>query len=179
MSSSAKKNLAMEILPLSLDERMAILREQSWFAESYWHELGEVVRSLLVYYAPEGARICREGHDETYLFLLVKGEVHVRKKRADSDGENTLAVLTSGQTFGEMSLIDGGPRDASVDARTDCTLFVLTRDTFMHLIEDKPEVATRLLLRVAADMSRRLRVMNVAFVSGTMLDEDSEVMDLS
>jgi CRP/FNR family transcriptional regulator, cyclic AMP receptor protein len=166
MNASPRKPTSMEIQPLSYDERMALLRAQPWFEKSLWHSLGEIVRSMLVYHAAAGTRICTEDDAETYLFLLVEGEVSVRKRRADSTDEHPIVTLGAGQTFGEMSLLDGGPRSASVDAETDCTLFVLTRDTLMHLVEDRPEVAVHLLMKLAASLSRRLRLMDIAFVGG-------------
>jgi CRP/FNR family cyclic AMP-dependent transcriptional regulator len=60
------------------------------------------------------------------------------------------AVLRSGDFFGEMSVIDGLPRSASVRAETDLTLMVLGRREFLRVLKEEPSVALAVITELAA-----------------------------
>lgn len=89
------------------------------------------------------------------LFLIASGEVKVYMTGIDGK-ETILALLERGDFFGEMSLIDGEPRSASVKAVTAAKLFILRREHFLKLLDTTPGLATGLLM----EMSRRLRKAN-------------------
>ena len=73
------------------------------------------------------------------------------------DGRETiLSFLERGDFFGEMSLIDGEPRSASVRTVSDSQLMIIYRDAFLSLIKQYPELAMSLL----SEMSKRLRKAN-------------------
>lgn len=89
------------------------------------------------------------------LFLIAGGDVKVYM--TGSDGKETiLTLLSRGDFFGEMSLIDGEPRSASVKAVTPTKLLIIRREHFLELLKTTPELATGLLIQ----MSRRLRNAN-------------------
>jgi len=89
------------------------------------------------------------------LFLIASGEVKVYMTGIDGK-ETILALLERGDFFGEMSLIDGEPRSASVKAVTAAKLFILRREHFLKLLDTTQGLATGLLM----EMSRRLRKAN-------------------
>ena len=64
-----------------------------------------------------------------------------------------VATLGPGQQFGELALLDGGPRTATVVATSPMTLLVMTHQAFMSLLDDVPGLARRVL----ASMAARLR----------------------
>ena len=64
------------------------------------------------------------------------------------------AVLKPGAFFGEMSVIDGGPRSASVRAETDLTLMVLGRNAFLRVLREEPSVAIAVITELAARLRR-------------------------
>ena len=75
----------------------------------------------------------------------------------DSDGKETiLSLLGRGDFFGEMSLIDGEPRSASVKAVTAASLLVIRREHFIQLLRSTPELSISLLI----EMCMRLRKAN-------------------
>jgi CRP-like cAMP-binding protein len=100
----------------------------------------------------QGELIASEGEDATAFFVLTEGRAEVIRSLGQDD-EAVLAQLREGEFFGEMALLDGYPRLASVRATTDCECFVLTRWDFLALVRTSPEVAVA-VLRV---LSRRLR----------------------
>lgn len=100
--------------------------------------------------------ILREEDDSGQsLFILAKGEVKVFLS-TDKGREAILATLKEGDFFGEMSLLDGEPRSATVRAVEESRLLVIRREDFLSTIRKEPDLALSLL----AEMSRRLRKSN-------------------
>ncbi|MCE0522218.1 MAG: cyclic nucleotide-binding domain-containing protein [Methylacidiphilales bacterium] len=114
-------------------------------------------------FAP-GAWIVREGDEGHSLFILVEGEVEVIK-RAGSPHEVTLATLPRGTFFGEMCVVDPVPRAASVRALSPVRVIEIKAATLHHLYQKMPGQYAIVLLNVARDMARRLRVLDEAFAA--------------
>jgi CRP/FNR family transcriptional regulator, cyclic AMP receptor protein len=86
------------------------------------------------------------------LYILRSGHVHIYVE--NTTGEKiVLGEFEPGEVFGEISLLDGGPRTATAIAMEDSDLFVLTRDDLQSLITEHPHAAIDLLTMVG----RRLR----------------------
>lgn len=98
------------------------------------------------------------------LFLIASGEVKVYLSGADGR-ETILSLLNKGDFFGEMSLIDGEPRSASVKSVTDADLLIIRREHFLKQVEKNPELAMGLLV----EMSKRIRKANRQISSLAML----------
>jgi CRP/FNR family transcriptional regulator, cyclic AMP receptor protein len=98
----------------------------------------------------EGATIVREGEPGDTFYVIVEGEAKVK----DSNGR-TLSGLIPGDFFGEISLMDGGPRTATVVAATNLTALALSRKDFGTLLQSEPKVTVG-LLKHAATLLRRL-----------------------
>ena len=97
-----------------------------------------------------------EGDDSVQaLYLIASGSVQVYMTGVDGR-ETILSFLERGDFFGEMSLIDGEPRSASVRTVTDAQLLIIHRESFLTLIRQSPEIAMGLL----SEMSKRLRKAN-------------------
>ncbi|HEX9973003.1 MAG TPA: Crp/Fnr family transcriptional regulator, partial [bacterium] len=83
------------------------------------------------------------------LFIIQRGRVKV--SRISDDGrEVILSILHLGDFFGELSLIDGKARSASVTAIEDSEIFLLRRGDFLGLLEDYPQISISLLKELAA-----------------------------
>jgi CRP/FNR family cyclic AMP-dependent transcriptional regulator len=89
------------------------------------------------------------------LFIIAKGEVKV-VLTAEDGREAILASLKEGDFFGEMSLLDGEPRSATVRAVEDSRLLTIRREDFLTAMRKQPDLALTLL----GEMSRRLRKSN-------------------
>jgi CRP-like cAMP-binding protein len=98
----------------------------------------------------EGATIVREGDIGDTFYVVVEGEAKVTSKSG-----RVVNRLRPGDFFGEISLLDGGPRTASVVADTPMTVLGITRKAFLRAISDQPEIGVK-LLQYAASMLRRL-----------------------
>jgi len=84
--------------------------------------------------APRGAPITTEGRQEGWFFVIVDGTARVER-----DGR-TINQLGPGDFFGEVALIDGGPRTATVIAESDMRLLALKQQRFDDLLAVSPEI---------------------------------------
>jgi CRP/FNR family cyclic AMP-dependent transcriptional regulator len=104
----------------------------------------------------KGETIVHEDDDEGQtFFVIVSGRVHVAV--ITSEGKSAiLATLKPGDFFGEMAILDGEPRSASVIASEDCTLLMLYRKMFLDILQRYPKITIQILV----EMSRRIRRAN-------------------
>jgi CRP-like cAMP-binding protein len=101
---------------------------------------------------PAATPLVREGEPGGDFFVVVDGEVDVRK------GARKLATLRPGGYFGEISLITGSPRTATVTTGTPTRALVITRSDFCRLLDESPELLSSLL----EEMGRRLEQLSSA-----------------
>jgi CRP/FNR family transcriptional regulator/CRP/FNR family cyclic AMP-dependent transcriptional regulator len=103
-----------------------------------------------------GETIVHEDDDEGQtFFVLVSGRVHVAV--ITSEGKSAiLATLKPGDFFGEMAILDGEPRSASVIASEKCSLLLLYRKMFLDILQRYPKITIQILV----EMSKRLRRAN-------------------
>lgn len=89
----------------------------------------------------------------TNLYLILEGKVKI--SRISDDGrEVILSILTEGDFFGEMSVIDGSTRSANVTSIDNSELIVIKREDFMSLLHQHPQIAINLLEELVARLRR-------------------------
>lgn len=115
---------------------------------------GVLERCRLVIRGP-GQDFFRENDPGSSFYVLLAGRVEVRKSA--HDGVISLGELRRGDCFGEMSLIDLGPRSATVRALDECTAVELDWGSLQTLAETDMEQFSLLQMNVARELSRRLR----------------------
>lgn len=130
------------------DARVERLAAVSLFASCTPSELRELARITTELDAPAGAVLCREGATGADCFVVVDGEAEV------TIAGDHVCTIGPGGFFGEMALLDGGPRVATVTASSDMRLLVLSRQEFASLLTRLPSVSRRMLAAIGA----RLRV---------------------
>jgi CRP-like cAMP-binding protein len=133
---------------VSQDDKIERLEEVGLLAGCSRRQLRAIARISEVIEVPEGTVLARNGQPGDQFFLILDGSARVEvtsRKRSR---------LEPGQYFGEMSLLDGGPRSATVVADTPLRLLVIKRRDFATLLREAPEVTQSLL----ATLSRRVRV---------------------
>jgi CRP-like cAMP-binding protein len=104
-------------------------------------------------------------HIAARLGLVARGEVSVRIRTAA--GETEVAVRGRGALFGEMSVLTGDPRTATVVALGDASVLSLDRDAFHCILSAEPELAQR----VAETISRRKEALDAARAEGAPVEE--------
>ncbi len=122
--------------------------------------------------SPEvGAVLFREGEPTTSMFVVISGEFEVLKhSRHGSDAR--VAVLGPGDWFGEMSIVDIQPRSATVRALAPGQLIRVTPSDLDALYRHDLRAYSIIILNVARELSRRLRVMD-----GLVADLVANVID--
>jgi CRP/FNR family cyclic AMP-dependent transcriptional regulator len=100
---------------------------------------------------PAGTILFREGDKGEKMYVIRSGKVNISKHISDSD--ITLAVLGSGEFFGEMALLEGLPRSAAATVVEDALLIEVEQAAFETLVRRNGEIAVRLMRR----LSSRLR----------------------
>jgi CRP-like cAMP-binding protein len=106
-----------------------------------------------------GDTIISEGADGNTAFLITSGSVEVSV--GEGAKAKALGTLAAGEVFGEMCLIEPGPRSATVKAATDTECVVTSYDEFIASIQENPERAVLFMKTLV----RRLRQMNDRFAS--------------
>ena len=114
------------------------------FAECSQRELQTVARAVREVDHPEGTVIAREGEPGIGLFIVTSGSASV------SIGGKKKGTIRPGEFFGEIALLDGGPRTATVTADSDVHLLGLTEWVFRGLIQEHPSIAVKTLQAMAA-----------------------------
>jgi CRP/FNR family cyclic AMP-dependent transcriptional regulator len=107
------------------------------------------VASTRLTFAP-GDVIFSEGDKPDKMYVVLSGELEVQLQGTVID------TLNQGGTFGEMALIDGSPRSATVVAKTACELAAINEKTFILLVDEMPYFALFTMRNLVA----RLRRMN-------------------
>ena len=115
-----------------------------------------------------GDVVFREGEIGDKLYLILDGKVRISREVAGM-GEEALAVLGPGSSFGEMSLVDDFPRSADARVHERCRLLVLTKDALEDLLFLDKDLAYEILWKFVRLMSSRLRETNdkMTFLSVT------------
>jgi anti-anti-sigma regulatory factor len=108
---------------------------------------------------PPGKTIFREGDPGRELFIVTKGRTSAYLNLIDG-GDIRLATFAPGTIFGELAILDTGPRSASVVADDEVVCYVLSEQQFAALAKDAPAVAIKLLSGLGRELSRRLRRAN-------------------
>ena len=117
------------------------------FEECSQRQLRSIARIARVFDAPAGTMLTRVDEPGDEFFLILHGTASV------DVATETRGPLRPGAFFGEMSLLDGGPRSATIVAETPVRLLVISRRNFSVLFEDVPGLTQSLLVT----LSRRVR----------------------
>jgi CRP/FNR family transcriptional regulator, cyclic AMP receptor protein len=143
-------------------DKPALLRRAGIFAELSDNDVAALAKLARVAMYPAGDEIIEEGaefDEETDgIFVLVDGGVEVRTGTTDGSGGRLLVKLGPGEFFGEMALLDGRPRSASVIATEDTQCLVLHRWDFLRELRKSPDIAVAML----SVLSGRIRATNEA-----------------
>ena len=126
---------------------VAALRRVQFFADMDRRQAEQIARLLKLRRFAKGETVIMEGSGGAAFFLIDSGEATVSRKGVG------LATLGPGDYFGEIALIDGGPRSATVTAATDLVCYGLTFWEFRPLIERNGAIGWKLLQALA----KRLR----------------------
>ncbi len=131
--SSARLSAEMEV-------RKKALGKVALFSSLTEEELAKLAQALRNTPFVKGDTITRQGAVAHWLYLLVGGEADVW---FEAEGQERLhcATLKAGDVFGEIGLLTGAPRGATVTARTDALCYRLDKENFASILHERPELA--------------------------------------
>lgn len=130
------------------EERKAALRAAEIFSTLREEEIASLAARLVPTVFSPGEVIARQGAESDCLFLIRSGEVEVRAESGDGRTSH-VATLGPGSFFGEMGLMTGEPRSATVLARLSVDAYRLDREAFHSVLQARPELASELSLLLA------------------------------
>jgi CRP-like cAMP-binding protein len=140
-----------------LQQRVAALQNVELFRSLTDDEREEVAAALINAPFVRGESITRQGAEAHWLYIMTEGEAEVR---VEIDGTTKeVGALKGGDYFGEMGLMTGEPRTATVVARTDVRCYRLSKDAFESILRRRPELveeisATLAQRRIGLDAAR-------------------------
>ena len=143
---------------LTLEGIIGFLLDTPMFAGLEPEELTQIVHIMQIQRVRDGQRVFREGEAGDAWYVVFDGQVSVTKERVLGPSEE-LARLGSQVCFGEMALIDGSPRSASVSACGEGTLFRFAKKDFDELLADGNLSAFKLVHEMAKVLCERQRNM--------------------
>jgi CRP-like cAMP-binding protein len=137
------------------DRKLEYLSTVKMFSSLNKKELALVAKASDRIRVPAGTEIVKEAELGHEFYLILSGSAAVKR------GNRKIATLGPGQYFGEMALLDRGPRTATVVTEEDSELLVLGQREFMAVIDQVPPVSHKLLVH----MAERLREADAKAVS--------------
>lgn len=151
-----------------------ILRPTHLFAEFTPAELKSFVELCDPVRCVAGTLIVRQDEIGDCMFVVVEGIAQVRHRRRGKRFE--LARLGRGDFFGELALVDAGPRIADVLAQTECFLLKVTPASLHALTAFHPTIALKLFVAIARHVVSRVRRTNARYIDSMVLLERKQII---
>lgn len=147
----------MELVASSRENRSAMLAESPWSQGIP----ADVVPRLAVWMdlraVPAGERFMAETEEDPWMGILIDGELEVVQTEVAAV-ERVVRILGPGRSFGELAMVDGSARSASIDVVKDVTFLCLTPPALAGMIEADPRAAFELMRRIARGLAQTIRV---------------------
>jgi CRP-like cAMP-binding protein len=148
------------------DGIVRLLRQSALFAELTAEETGELAQASTQHLCHAGEPILKQGNPGTSLFILNEGLLGVWV--ANAAGTDTqVAQIQPGEFFGELSLLTGEPRGATVIPVTDCLVTEIGKEAMSKLLEARPDLADSLSHALARRQAANQRWMADTNLAGT------------
>ena len=161
------------------DQLVGFLKNVSLFADLPDESLSKLGTCLKTTEFPPTETIMREGAPGVSMYIIKAGLVEVRKKDLVTGIDFLVAQLGEGNAVGEMSLLTGKPRSASVTTVEPTSVYTLTRTDFRNLLTQYPEISLGLARILADRLEEANKQVGVEFVSLTKnINFDPKVVGL-
>src|SRR6266446_159837 len=160
------------------DQLVHFLKNVKLFAELSPDSLVKLGTCLKTAEFPPAEVIVREGAPGVSMYLIKSGLVEVRKKDSTTGIDFLVAQLSEGAAVGEMSLLTGKPRSATVSTVTPTVVFTLTRADFRNLLTQHPEISLGLARILAERLEDATKQVGIEYVSLLKGNFDARVVGL-
>jgi hypothetical protein len=133
------------------------LRRIKIFADMDERQLTSFLQYMEVRKYPQFSTVVLKGQHGDAMFLVLEGEL---RARVLVDGkESTLSTMGVGDCFGELALVDQGPRSADVVANKETVLLKISAEAMKRLFQEAPALAAPFLLALMRALAARLRAL--------------------
>lgn len=167
------QSAAAPAISTDIAKAMEFIRNVPFFAELEDSELLKIVRVGVRKKYTKGNIILLEQDTGAALFVIISGKVKI-VRTSDDGREVILSILGENEFFGEMSLLDGMARSASVVAMSKVELFTIHRQDFLNLLQTVPAVTLALL----TELTMRLRKADSQIKSLSLRDSTGRVANV-
>src|SRR5215467_6580165 len=124
--------------------KRGVLQNHYVFGKLNPKQIGRLMSCIVERSVARGTVIVAKGDPGSSLFAICKGAVKITVPSVDGH-DAVLNLMTDGDIFGEIALLDGHPRTADAVAITDCEMFVIERRDFLPLVQEEPQIALKLI----------------------------------
>jgi type IV pilus assembly protein PilB len=160
------------------EELVQFLKNVKLFAELTSDSLKKLGGCLKLADFPPAETIVREGAPGVSMYIIKSGLVEVRKKDPATGIDFLVAQLSGGAAVGEMSLLTGKPRSATVTTVQPTVVFTLTRSDFRNLLTTHPEISLGLARILAERLEEVTRQVGIEFVTLQKSNFDPRIIGL-
>lgn len=147
-------------------ESIEILKDKALFADFSVEELQQFLELTDPISAKPGEVIVKQDDPGDCMYIMVKGRARVVHRKEGHTIE--LATLKPGDFFGEIALVDEGPRSADVQAIEDCVLLKITQAVISAVAGVYPTAAFKFLIAIGRIMVERLRRSTQRYVDSLL-----------
>ena len=140
---------------VTLERMITFLLETPMFEKLDPSEIKQLVHIIEVKEFPAGEVLFKEGDLGDAWYALYRGKVDVIKDVGE--GEKEIYPLDAGACFGEIAILDGQPRSATIKAIEDSVALRISRESFEALLDQDHAVAFKLLRYLAVTLAQRAR----------------------
>jgi CRP/FNR family cyclic AMP-dependent transcriptional regulator len=147
------------------------LKKVSLFDSLNEEQLEHILRISQRRTIPAGSTLFNEKEMGLTFYVILSGSIKIFTKSSTGE-EKVLSLISAGESFGELSLLDGRPRSASAQTLENTTLLELSSEQFMNLMQTHFDITRGIL----AELCRRLRQTNEHVNDLTFLDGRTRVL---
>jgi CRP/FNR family transcriptional regulator, cyclic AMP receptor protein len=146
---------AIIVVVSTVRDNVELLQRVPLFSELSEEELNGIADVAIPRSYPKGVRVFHEGDHSDACYIVRTGDLRVTREHPDGRAI-ALATLGPGDIFGELAMLDGEARSASVEALSECALLALPAGDVRRLLASTPETTVKLVVALV----RRLREAN-------------------
>jgi small-conductance mechanosensitive channel/CRP-like cAMP-binding protein len=167
-----------EVKAREITHRLAALKHVDLFADLSEQERRTVAERLVFAPFARGDVMTRQGAVAHWLYILIEGEGEVVVDQQGGE-RHAISVLPAGTCFGEMGLLTGEPRRATVIAKTDVQCYRLDKVSLEDILHSRPALAehfSRMLLARQSDLEEKLKQADAAQFARQVALDNSEIL---
>ena len=153
--------IKLELAAIHMPAEKLTIQNLSVFQDLNAEQLETVKTHMQPLNVKKGEIVFREGDPGDKIYFILSGAVSVLANISENSRARRLATFAEGVFFGDMAILEGQPRSASVRADSDAELLFMTVDDFEHLVNQESLLASKMLMGMARELSSRLRMTTI------------------